>query len=72
MNWTSANTNGPTEDWGASPENRERLYRLTLAELDRLEVALGKVDGAAIRAEEPRDEAYDADDVGALLPGTEH
>lgn len=48
---------------GASPENRERLYRLTLAELDRLEIALGKVDGTAIRAEEPRDEAYDADDV---------
>ena len=48
---------------GASPENRERLYRLTLAELDRLEIALGKVDGAAIRAEEPRDEGYDSDAV---------
>ena len=30
---------------GASESNRERLYRLTLTELDRLEVALGKVEG---------------------------
>ena len=54
---------------GASPENRERLYRLTLAELDRLEIALGKVDGTAIRAEEPRDEGYDADDVARYFRG---
>ena len=48
---------------GASEANRERLYRLTLAELDRMEIALGKVDGAPIRAEEPRGEDYDAEDV---------
>jgi len=48
---------------GANPENRERLYRMTLAELDQLEVALGKVDGAKIRAQEPRDEGYDSDAV---------
>ena len=45
---------------GASEANRERLYRLTLAELDQLEIALGKVHGTPIRAEEPRDEAYDS------------
>ena len=45
---------------GADGQNRERLYRMTLAELDRLEIALGKVDGAAVRAPQPRDDGYDS------------
>ena len=48
---------------GASDANRERLYRLTLAELDQLEIALRKVDGAPVRAEEPRQEGYDSQAV---------
>ena len=45
---------------GADEQNRERLYRMTLAELDRLEISLGKVDGAAVRAPQPRDDGYDS------------
>ena len=45
---------------GASESNRERLYRLTLTELDRLEVALGKVEGAGVRARQPRDSGYES------------
>lgn len=45
---------------GASESNRERLYRLTLNELDRLEVALGKVEGAGVRATQPRDSGYES------------
>ena len=44
---------------GASDANRERLYRLTLAELDQMEIALRKVDGTPVRAEEP-EEGYDS------------
>ncbi len=44
---------------GASDANRERLYRLTLADLDQMEIALRKVDGAPVRAEEP-EEGYDS------------
>ena len=43
---------------GASEGNRERLYRLTLDEIDRLEIALGKVEGAGVRATQPRDSGY--------------
>ena len=48
---------------GASDANRERLYRLTLAELDQMEIALRKVDGSPVRAEEPRQEDYDSEAV---------
>ena len=44
---------------GARDANRERLYRLTLAELDQVEIALRKVDGSPVRAEEP-EEGYDS------------
>ena len=47
---------------GASDANRERLYRLTLAELDQMEIALRKVDGTPVRAEE-REEGYDSEAV---------
>jgi len=47
---------------GAGDANRERLYRLTLAELDQMEIALRKVDGAPVRAEE-REEGYDSEAV---------
>ena len=45
---------------GASEGNRERLYRLTLDELDRLEVALGKVEAGSVRATPPRDSGYES------------
>ena len=45
---------------GASEDNRERLYRLTLDELDRLEVALGKVEAGSVRATPPRDSGYES------------
>ena len=48
---------------GASDANRERLYQLTLAELDKMELTLGRVEGVPIRAEEPRDEGYDSEAV---------
>ena len=47
---------------GADDANRERLYRLTLADLDQMEIALRKVDGAPVRAEE-HDEGYDSEAV---------
>ena len=47
---------------GASDANRERLYRLTLTELDQMEIALRKVDGTPVRAEE-REEGYDSEAV---------
>ena len=45
---------------GAAQGNRERLFRLTLDELDRLEIALGKVEGAGVRATQPRDSGYES------------
>ena len=48
---------------GADAANRERLYRMTLDELDRLEIALGKVDGASVRAPQPRDDGYESQAV---------
>ena len=45
---------------GTSNANSERLYRMTLAQLDQLEVALGKTAGAPIRAQELRNDAYDS------------
>jgi len=45
---------------GASEDNRERLYRLTLEELDRLEIALGKVEAGSVRATPPRDSGYES------------
>lgn len=48
---------------GTSAANRERLYRMTLDRLDRLEVALARSGRAGIRAEEPRDDAYDSAEV---------
>lgn len=45
---------------GASENNRKRLYRLTLDELDRLEVALGKVEAGSVRATPPRDSGYES------------
>ena len=47
---------------GASDANRERLYRLTLTELDQMEIALRKVDGTPVRAEE-REQGYDSEAV---------
>ena len=47
---------------GASDANRERLYRLMLAELDQMEIALRKVDGTPVRAEE-REQGYDSEAV---------
>ncbi len=45
---------------GANESNRERLYRLALAELDRMEVALAKAGReASVRAARPREEGYD-------------
>lgn len=48
---------------GTSGANRERLYRMTLDRLDRLEVALARAGRTGIRAEEPRDDAYDSEEV---------
>ena len=48
---------------GTSNANSQRLYRMTLAQLDQLEVALGKTAGAPIRAQELRDDAYDSNAV---------
>ena len=48
---------------GASGTNTERLYRMTLDRLDRLEVALARSGRTGIRAEEPRDHAYDSEEV---------
>ena len=45
---------------GASEDNGERLYRLTLDELDRLEIALGKVEAGSVRAAPPRDSGYES------------
>lgn len=45
---------------GASESNQERLYRLTLDELDRLEIALGKVEAGSVRATPPRDSGYES------------
>ncbi len=51
---------------GARDANRERLYRLTLAELDQMEIALRKVDGTPVRAEEP-EAGYDSAAVAAYF-----
>ena len=48
---------------GTSGENRERLYRMTLDRLDRLEITLARSGRTGIRAEAPRDDAYDSEDV---------
>lgn len=48
---------------GTSPENTEALYRLTLEQLDLMEVALETADTAPVRAQEPRDAARDSSAV---------
>ena len=48
---------------GTAGANTERLYRMTLDRLDRLEVTLVRSGRAGIRAEEPRDDAYDSAEV---------
>ncbi len=48
---------------GTSGENTERLYRMTLDRLDRLEITLLRSGRAGIRAEARRDDAYDSEDV---------
>ncbi len=48
---------------GTSGGNTERLYRMTLDRLDRLEVTLARPGRAGIRAEAPRDDAYDSEEV---------
>ena len=48
---------------GTSDANAERLYRMTIDRLDRLEVALARSGRTGIRAEEPRDDAYDSEEV---------
>ena len=44
---------------GAADANAETLFRMTLARLDQIEMALGEADGAGIRSHRPRDGAYD-------------
>ena len=48
---------------GAADRNAERLHRMTLERLDRVEVALAGSGDVTIRAEEPRDDAYDSAEV---------
>lgn len=48
---------------GTSGANTERLYRMTLDRLDRLEVTFVRSGRAGIRAEQPRDDAYDSEEV---------
>ena len=48
---------------GTSGANTERLYRMTLDRLDRLEVTFARSGATGIRAEEPRDDAYDSEEV---------
>ena len=48
---------------GAGSDNEERLYRMTLAELDALEIALMQPAGAQVRASPPRDRAYQSEAV---------
>ena len=48
---------------GADAANGERLYRMTLAQLDQIEIALGKVEGTPIRVEQLRDDAYHSNAV---------
>ncbi|MYE84016.1 MAG: hypothetical protein F4X36_19660 [Gammaproteobacteria bacterium] len=48
---------------GTSGANTERLYRMTLDRLDRLEVTLALSGRAGIRAEAPRNDAYDSEEV---------
>ena len=48
---------------GADAANGERLYRMTLAQLDQIEMALGKVEGTSIRVEQLRDDAYHSNAV---------
>lgn len=48
---------------GTSGANTERLYRMTLDRLDRLEITLVRGGRAGIRAESPRDDAYDSAEV---------
>ncbi len=52
---------------GAADANRERLYQMTLAHLDQIEVALARVEGAAIRAQEPRDDGHDSEAVATYF-----
>ncbi|HEX7036264.1 MAG TPA: hypothetical protein VF210_10840 [Pseudomonadales bacterium] len=40
---------------GTAPENTEALYRLTLEQLDLMEVALETADAPPVRAQQPRD-----------------
>ncbi len=48
---------------GAADRNAERLHRMTLERLDRVEVALAGSGDVTIRAQEPRDDAYDSAEV---------
>ena len=48
---------------GAAHRNAQRLQRMTLERLDRVEVALAGSGDVTIRAEEPRDDAYDSAEV---------
>lgn len=57
-----AETRRTYRGWGAGEANRERLFRLMLAELDQMEIVLRKVDGTPVRAEE-REEGYDSEAV---------
>ena len=48
---------------GADAANRDRLVAMTLARLDQIEIALGRVEGVRVQAGRPRDRAYDSRQV---------
>ena len=48
---------------GADAANRKHLVRMTLTGLDRIEIALRKVDGVPVQAGQPRGDAYDSQAV---------
>ena len=48
---------------GADAANRDRLVEMAFARLDQIEIALGKVEGAAVQAGRPRDHAHDSQQV---------
>ena len=48
---------------GADAANRDRLVAMTLARLDQIEIALGRVEGVRVQAGRPRDRAYDSQQV---------
>ena len=51
------------EGLGAAQRNAERLHGMVLERLDRVEVALAGSGDVTIRAQEPRDDAYDSAEV---------